>query len=72
MTGRKRIKEGQVEVQPLLKVAGNNSTEGGEEEIRAFLHDLNIQDGPFTITEFTKLKSTLREGKCAGPDCIPS
>ena len=71
MTGRKRIKEGQVEVQPLLKVAGNNSRgRGGRDTI--FLHDLNIQDGPFTITEFTKLKSTLREGKCAGPDCIPS
>ena len=81
MTGRKRTKEGQVEGHsPEERVATwfnhfrtllGTAPDGGEEEISPFLHDLSIQDGPFTVTEFEKAKRTLREGKSAGPDGIP-
>ncbi|KAJ8406480.1 hypothetical protein AAFF_G00300540 [Aldrovandia affinis] len=33
--------------------------------------NLNIDDGPFTTSEFARAKTTLREGKSAGPDGIP-
>lgn len=68
MCGRKRPKEGQV--------AGNSpeermtfwfthfrnilGTKGAKEEIPAVLVDLNIDDGPLTTREFTKVKESLR------------
>lgn len=36
-----------------------------------FLKSLNINDGPFTASEFAKAKSTLRNSKNTGPDGIP-
>ncbi|KAJ4938949.1 hypothetical protein JOQ06_028414 [Pogonophryne albipinna] len=39
--------------------------------IPAFLQNLPIDDGPFTASELARAKSTVREGKSAGPDGIP-
>ncbi|KAJ8337946.1 hypothetical protein SKAU_G00369120 [Synaphobranchus kaupii] len=47
------------------------AVEGAEEEIPAVLTHLNIDDGPFTAAELARVKSTLKQGKSAGPDCIP-
>ncbi|KAJ8418753.1 hypothetical protein AAFF_G00002520 [Aldrovandia affinis] len=47
------------------------TVDGAEEEIPAVLTSLEIDDGPFTATEFATVKSTLKEGKSAGPDGIP-
>ena len=83
MSGRKRAKEGQVagnspeervrswftHFQDLL--GSHPTVEGAEEEIPAVLIDLNIDDGPFTAAEFIRVKSTLKQGKSAGPDDIP-
>ena len=41
-----------------------------EEDIPAVLTDLDIDDGPFTASEFAAVKSTLKQGKSAGPDGI--
>ncbi|KAJ8372628.1 hypothetical protein AAFF_G00280930 [Aldrovandia affinis] len=81
MTGRKRTKEGQVEGHsPEERVVTwfnhfrrllGTTAEGDEEEIPSFLQNLNIDDGPFTTSEFARVKTTLREGKSAGPDGIP-
>ena len=82
MTGRKRAKEGQVEGHsPEERVAtwfdhfqsllGTSAEDGEEENIPAFLQGLNIVDGPFTASELARAKSTVREGKSAGPDGIP-
>ncbi|KAJ8389317.1 hypothetical protein AAFF_G00121820 [Aldrovandia affinis] len=81
MTGRKRTKEGQVEGHsPEERVVTwfnhfrrllGTTAEGDEEEIPSFLQNLNIDDGPFTTSEFARAKTTLREGKSAGPDGIP-
>ena len=81
MTGRKRAKEGQVEghsPEERVKTWFNHfrgllgtTADGEEEEIPPFLQNLNINDGPFTSSEFAKAKSTLRDGKSAGPDGIP-
>ena len=32
---------------------------------------LDIDDGPFTLDEFKKVKASLKLGKSAGPDGIP-
>ena len=82
MTGRKRAKEGQVEGHsPEERVAtwfshfqsllGTSAEDEEEENIPAFLQGLNIDDGPFTASELNRAKSTVREGKSAGPDGIP-
>ena len=81
MTGRKRTKEGQVEGEsPEERVTTwfnhfrgllGTTSDGEEEEIPPFLNNLNIHDGPFTVRELAKAKSTLTEGKSAGPDGIP-
>ncbi|KAJ8355109.1 hypothetical protein AAFF_G00098000 [Aldrovandia affinis] len=81
MTGRKRTKEGQVEGHsPEERVVTwfnhfrrllGTTAEGDEEEIPSFLQNLNIDDGPFTTSEFARAKTMLREGKSAGPDGIP-
>ncbi|KAJ8417763.1 hypothetical protein AAFF_G00226060 [Aldrovandia affinis] len=83
MSGRKRANEGQVAGnRPEERVnswfthfpnlLGTHPTvEGAEEEIPAVLTNLNIDDGSFTVTEFARVKSTLKQGKSAGPDGIP-
>ena len=45
--------------------------EDSEEELPSIFEDLEINDGPFTIEEFRKVKSSLKAGKAAGPDGIP-
>ena len=80
MTGRKRTKEGQVDghspeervttwFNHFRRLLGTTS-DGEEEEIPPFLQNLNINDGPFTVSEFARAKNTLREGKSAGRDGI--
>ncbi|KAJ8409029.1 hypothetical protein AAFF_G00240500 [Aldrovandia affinis] len=74
MTGRKRTKEGQVEGHsPEERVVTwfnhfrrllGTTAEGDEEEIPSFLQNLNIDDGPFTTSEFARAKTTLRGQKC--------
>ncbi|KAJ8373004.1 hypothetical protein AAFF_G00272410 [Aldrovandia affinis] len=81
MTGRKRTKEGQVEGHsPEERVVTwfnhfrrllGTTTEGDEEEIPSFLQNLNIDDGPFTTSEFARAKTTLREGKVLGRMAYP-
>ncbi|KAJ8346398.1 hypothetical protein SKAU_G00277990 [Synaphobranchus kaupii] len=83
MSGRKRGKEGQVAgnspeermntwFNHFRNLLGTHPTvEGAEEEIPAVLTHLNIDDGPFTAAELARVKSTLKQGKSAGPDCIP-
>ncbi|KAJ8384844.1 hypothetical protein AAFF_G00197540 [Aldrovandia affinis] len=83
MSGRKRSREGQLAgCSPEERVTswfthfrdllGTHPTvDGAEEEIPAVLTNLEIDDGPFTATEFATVKSTLKEGKSAGPDGIP-
>ncbi|KAJ8405056.1 hypothetical protein AAFF_G00329770 [Aldrovandia affinis] len=83
MSGRKRAKEGQVAGNSLEErvnswftdfrnLLGTHPTvEGAEEEIPALLTNLNIDDGPFTVMELARVKSTLKQGKSAGPDSIP-
>ena len=38
---------------------------------RQSLRDLKIDNGPFTISELAAVKSTMKQGKSAGPDGIP-
>ncbi|KAJ8361351.1 hypothetical protein SKAU_G00178760 [Synaphobranchus kaupii] len=45
--------------------------DGDEEDIPPLLQNLNIDDGPFTASELARAKTTLKEGKSAGPDGIP-
>ena len=33
---------------------------------------MNIDDGPFTLGELVRAKTTVRVGKSAGPDGIPT
>ncbi|KAJ8362609.1 hypothetical protein AAFF_G00367560 [Aldrovandia affinis] len=75
MSGRKRSREGQLAgCSPEERVTswfthfrdllGTHPTvDGAEEEIPAVLTSLEIDDGPFTATEFATVKSTLKEGK---------
>ncbi|KAJ8416182.1 hypothetical protein AAFF_G00382040 [Aldrovandia affinis] len=83
MSGRKRSKEGQVAgCSPEERVTswfthfrdllGTHPTvDGAEKVITAVLTNLEIDNGPFTLREFTTVKSTLKQGKSAGPDGIP-
>ena len=81
MTGRKRTKEGQVEGHsPEERMATwfnhfrsllGSTADGAEEEIPPVLRNLDIDDGPFTVTELARAKGTVRAGKSAGPDGIP-
>ena len=43
-----------------------------EEDLEKVFHELNIEDGDFTIEELKKVKQHMREGKQTGPDNIPS
>ncbi|KAJ8384488.1 hypothetical protein AAFF_G00205090 [Aldrovandia affinis] len=77
MSGRKRLKEGQVagcspEETHFQDLLGTHPTvDGAEKVITAVLTNLEIDDGPFTLREFATVKSTLKQGKSAGPDGIP-
>lgn len=42
-----------------------------KEEIYSVCEDLEINDEPFILDEFRKVKSFLQLGKDAGPDDIP-
>lgn len=84
MNGSKRVREGLLAgCSPEERVTswfthfwdllGTHPTvDGAEEEVPAVLKDFEIDDGPFTATEFATVKSTLKQGKSAGPDGIPS
>ena len=83
ISGRKKSKEGQVtgtsadervstwysHFRHLLGSAPN--VENEEEDIPDILTNLNIDDGPFTAAELARVKSSLKQGKSAGPDGIP-
>ena len=82
MTGRKRTKEGQVEGHSpeervttwsshFQKLLGVTADAAEEEEIPLVLQNLSIDDGPFTLRELARAKTTVRGGKSAGPDGIP-
>ena len=83
VTGRKRAKEGQLSGKsPEERLAtwfshfknllGNPPVvEDPDEEIPNIVDDLDINDGPFTLDEFRKVKTSLRAGNAAGPDNIP-
>ena len=84
MSGRRRPREGQLAgSSPGMRVTSwfnhfrdllgaQPSVEGAEDDIPAILENLNIDDGPFTAKEYAKVKSTLKQGKSAGPDGITS
>ncbi|XP_062574521.1 craniofacial development protein 2-like [Saccostrea cucullata] len=42
-----------------------------EEEIPNVFYDIDINDEPFTLAEYRKVKFSLKLGKAAGPDEIP-
>jgi len=42
-----------------------------DEEIPNVFEDLNINDDPFTMEEYRRVKSALKLGKAASPDDIP-
>ena len=48
------------------------STDVDESEvIPAFFSNLDINDVPFTLAEYVKVKRSLKQGKSSGPDGIP-
>ena len=83
MSGRKKAKEGQVAGNSpeervetwfthFQKLLGEPPTvEDPDEEIPSIYADLDINDGLFTMDEFSKVKASLQLGKAAGPDNIP-
>ncbi|XP_062577713.1 uncharacterized protein LOC134239565 [Saccostrea cucullata] len=83
ITGRKKAKEGQVAGNsPEERVStwythfknllGNQpDVDEPEEEIPKVFDDIDINDEPFTLAEYRKVKSSLKLGKAAGPDEIP-
>ena len=83
ITGRKKSKEGQVAgTSPEERVAtwfthfknllGKPPVVADPDEDIPIIHDHNeINDDPFTMDEFIKVKSSLKTGKAAGPDEIP-
>jgi hypothetical protein len=82
ITGRKRSKEGQVAGKSLeermntlythfQKLLGSPSqVDDPDEEILNVLKGLEINDDPFTLEEFRKIKSSLKLGKAVGSDDI--
>ena len=83
VSGRKRAKEGQVSGDSpeervatwfthFKKLLGETpDVEDPDEEIPNIFEDLDINDEPFTLEEFRKVKTSLKLGKAAGPDNIP-
>ena len=83
ITGRKQTKEGQVAgVSPEERVTtwfthfknllgSPPEVDDPDEEIPNIFEDLDINDEPFTLDEFRKVKSSIKIGKAAGPDEIP-
>ena len=83
ITGRKKAKEGQVTGSSpeervtawfthFKKLLGSPlEVDKPDEEIPVIYEELEIGDGPFTEAEFTKVKTSLKLGKSAGPDEIP-
>ena len=83
ISGRKKAKEGQVSGSSpeervtewftlFKKLLGETpSVEDPDEEIPNVFEDLEINDEPFTLDEFKKVKSSLKTGKAARPDGIP-
>lgn len=83
ITGRKKAKEGQVDgSSPTERVTtwfthfknllgSPPNVEDPEEHIPTIYEDLDINDDPFTMEEWKKVKSGLKIGKAAGPDGIP-
>ena len=83
VTGRKKTKEGQVSGNsPEERVAtwfthfrnllGNTpEVDEPDEVIPNIFEDLDINDEPFTLDEYKKVKNSLKTGKAAGPDTIP-
>ena len=86
MSGRKRAKEGQVSGSSpeerlttwfthFQKLLGEPpAVEDPDEDIPNVYdcEELEINDEPFTISEFRRVKSSLQLGKAAGPDGIPT
>ena len=79
MTGRKRTKEGQVEGHSpeervttwsshFQKLLGTTADTAEEEDIPLVLQNLNIDDGPFTLSELARAKTMVRVGKSAASD----
>ncbi len=59
-------------VYPLQEKAGRPPTvTDRDENIQDILIDFKINDGPFKMEEFRKVKTSLKQGKSAGPDGIP-
>jgi hypothetical protein len=83
ITGRKKSKEGQVAdnspqervntwFNHFQKLLGSPpQVEDPNEEIPNVFEGLEIRDDPFTLEEYRKVKSSLKQGKAAGPDDIP-
>ena len=83
ITGRKRSKEGQVAGNSpeervstwfthFQKLLGSPpEVEDPDEEIPNVFEGLNINDEPFNMEEYRKVKLSLKLGKAAGPDDIP-
>ena len=83
ITGRKQSKEGQVAgASPQERVTtwfthfknllgSPPEVDDPDEDIPNIYEDLDINDGPFTLDEFKKVKSSIKIGKAAGPDEIP-
>ena len=81
--GRKNAKDGQVAGESseqrvktwfthFSKLLGNTAeVEEPHETIPAVYEGLDIDDGPFTLDELKKKKTSLKLGKSAGPDGIP-
>jgi hypothetical protein len=82
-TGRKKSKEGQVagnsrdervntwftHFHKLL--SSSPEVDDPDKEIPNIFEGIDINDGPFTMEEYHKVKTTLKLGKAAGPDGIP-
>lgn len=84
VTDRKKTKEGQISgASPQERVNtwfthfqnlldNPPSTDVDESEvIPAFFSNLDINDVPFTLAEYVKVKRSLKQGKSSGPDGIP-
>ena len=83
LSGRKNAKDGQVAGESpeerintwftqFRKLLGNTpEVEEPDETIPAVYEGLDFDDGPFTLDEFKRVKTSLKLGKSAGPDGIP-